>query len=205
MARADWDAVERDYRAGILSFAEIGKLHGVTKGRISQVAKKRGWVQDLTEKIRRRAEEKLNAETVNAEREKAKQEAEKVNAELNEIKREATALEAVEIGATVLVRVKMAHRSDIARYRALAMKLLDELEVQTTQVPDLVNLQSRTKTMKDLSDTLRTLIGLEREAFSMNSDAGGDGGAQGAAGRALTDAERAVRLARLLTQQGAGQ
>lgn len=209
--RIDWEAVERDYRAGVLSFAEMGKIHGVSKGRISQVASKRGWEQDLSAKIKLKAEAKVNAATVNAE----------LNA-----KREVSAAEAVEIGATVLARVKMTHRSDIARSRTLAMRLLEELEAQTVQVPELaklgelmyapdkngtdklnelyhkiISLPSRTKTMKDLGDTLKTLIGLEREAFSMDADNPGDSGDSAAMGRTFTDAERAVRLARLLAQQ----
>lgn len=72
------------------------------------------------------------------------------------------------------------------------MRLLEELEIQTAQVPELaqlgilmanpdekgidklnelyhkiISLPSRTKTMKDLSDTLKTLIALEREAYSI--------------------------------------
>lgn len=176
----DWEAVERDYRAGVMSFAEMGKAHGVSKGRISQVATKRGWEQDLSAKIKAKAEAKVNAATVNAE----------LNA-----KREATAAETVEIGATVLARVKLSHRTDIARSRTLTMRLLEELEAQTAQVPELLQLgelmakpddkgvdklnelyhkiialPSRTKTMKDLGDTLKTLIGLERQAFGLDSE-----------------------------------
>lgn len=176
----DWEAVERDYRAGVMSFAEMGKAHGVSKGRISQVATKRGWEQDLSAKIKAKAEAKVNEATVNAE----------LNA-----KREATAAETVEIGATVLARVKLSHRTDIARSRTLTMRLLEELEAQTAQVPELLQLgelmakpddkgvdklnelyhkiialPSRTKTMKDLGDTLKTLIGLERQAFGLDSE-----------------------------------
>lgn len=177
----DWERVEVDYRAGILSFAEMGKLHGVSKGRISQVAKKLGWTQDLSAKIKAKADAKVNALTVNAE----------LNA-----KREATAAETVEIGATVLARVKMSHRTDIGRGRALAMMLLAELEAQTKQVPELaalgelmakpddkgidklnelyhkvISLGSRTGTMKALAESLSKLVALEREAYGISADA----------------------------------
>lgn len=180
--QADWEAIERDYRAGILSYAEMGKLHGVTKGRICIVAKKQGWTQDLSAKIKAKADAKVNAATVNAE--------------VND-SRAVSIAETIEIGATVLARVKMSHRTDIGRSRTLAMALLEELEMQTAQVPELaqlgelmaapdekgvdklnelyhkiISLPSRTKTMKDLGDTLKTLIGLEREAFGL--DAAGD-------------------------------
>ena len=176
--KTDWEAVERDYRAGILSYAEMGKVHGVTKGRICIVAKKNGWTQDLSAKIKAKAEAKVNAATVNAE--------------VNE-QRLASTAETIEIGATVLARVKMSHRTDIGRSRTLAMHLLEELEQQTAQVPELaqlgelmaapdekgvdklnelyhkvISLPMRTKTMKDLGDTLKTLIALERQAFGLD-------------------------------------
>lgn len=210
----DWEAVERDFRAGILSYAEMGKIHGVSKGRISQVATKNGWTQDLSAKIKAKAEAKVNAATINAE--------------LND-KRSVSTMETIEIGATVLARVKIGHRTDIARSRTLAMRLLEELESQTEQVPELaqlgelmyapdgkgvdklnelyhkiISLPARTKTMKDLSDTLKTLVCLERQAFGLDDGDGEDPPPPGSvAGRALSDAERAVRLARLMAGNGA--
>ncbi len=206
--KTDWEAVERDFRAGILSYAEMGKRHGVSKGRISKVATKHGWTQDLSAKIKAKAEAKVNAATVNAE----------VNAQ-----RAVSIAETIEIGATVLARVKISHRTDIGRSRSLAMRLLEELESQTSQLPELaklgelmahpddkgidkinelyqkiISLPVRTKTMKDLSDTLKTLIGLERQAFGLEDGDGDDPPPSSNSGRSLSDAERAVRLARVL-------
>ena len=103
--------------------------------------------------------------------------------------------EIVEANAGVQASIRISHRKDIGRSRALAMRLLEELELQTNQVPELgqlgelmrspddrgvdklnevyqkvISLPGRTKTMKDLGDTLKTLIGLERQAFSMDDD-----------------------------------
>jgi len=49
----DWDLVEAEFRAGVKTLDQIGKDHGITKGRISQVAKAKGWVRDLSAKIAR--------------------------------------------------------------------------------------------------------------------------------------------------------
>ena len=46
----DWQAIERDYRAGVLSYTEIGALHGVSKGRISLVEKKVELMRKLGQK-----------------------------------------------------------------------------------------------------------------------------------------------------------
>lgn len=178
-ARADWEAIERDYRTGMYSLSELGRLHGVTKGRISQVAKKNAWVQDLSGKIKAKAAQKVNDAAVNAE--------------LN-TQRKISDAEKVEVGATVMARVLIEHKSSIGRSRNLTIKLLDELEHQTDNMdllrqlgeimfsPDdkgkdrlnevyhtIISLPERTKTMKALGETLKVLIGLEREAFGITA------------------------------------
>lgn len=178
-ARADWEAIERDYRTGMFSLSELGRLYGVTKGRISQVAKKNAWVQDLSGKIKAKAAQKVNDAAVNAE--------------LN-TQRKISDAEKVEVGATVMARVLIEHKSSIGRSRNLTIKLLDELEHQTDNMdllrqlgeimfsPDdkgkdrlnevyhtIISLPERTKTMKALGETLKVLIGLEREAFGITA------------------------------------
>jgi len=39
----------------------------------------------------------------------------------------------------------------------------------------VASLPQRTKVLKDLADTLHKVIGMEREAFGLNSEAGTDG------------------------------
>ncbi len=90
----------------------------------------------------------------------------------------------------------MEHRGDIRRARELTNTLFDELGAQCADVsaleqlgdimfdPDdkgrdrlneiyqkVISLPSRVKSMKDLSDSLKTLIGLEREAYSIENKA----------------------------------
>lgn len=40
---ADWEAIERDYRAGVLSLREIAIPNGITEGAIRKRAKRDGW------------------------------------------------------------------------------------------------------------------------------------------------------------------
>lgn len=186
-ALADWEAVERDFRAGILTYSEMALRHGVSKGRISQVAKRDGWTQDLSVKIRAKAEAKLNAATVNAE----------LNAE-----RSASIAETVEIGAQVIVRIKLGQRSSIQRARDLAEKLMLELETETSRkpgapteagekAPPLMPLAAKVTVLKSLTESMRTLIGLERESFGLDEIPPDSDGAPVAR---MSDAEMAVRL-----------
>ena len=56
--QVDWEGVERDYSAGLLSLREIGDKYGVDESGIRYKAKRNGWVRDLS-KIEQRAEDKL--------------------------------------------------------------------------------------------------------------------------------------------------
>ena len=47
----DWEAIERDYRAGILSLREIAAVHGCSHVAISKRARAEAWARDLAAKI----------------------------------------------------------------------------------------------------------------------------------------------------------
>ena len=103
----------------------------------------------------------------------------------------------IEDNATQIASVRISHRKDIARARSVAANLLTELELQTgpdaaamladlgelMRSPDdkgqdklaeiyqkVISLPGRVKTMKDLGDSMRVLIGLEREAYGIEGD-----------------------------------
>lgn len=180
----DWEAVERDYRAGLKSLREIGIGHGVTHGAIRKRAGRDGWDRDLSARIKAKAESLVSK-------------AEVPTTVSTDTAAEEKAI--VEANATAIMRVRLEHRKDIARARTLAMDLLAELE-QTAEAAPLIErlealvaadagldgaivlkrqqqlvkvleLGNRTATMKMLADTMTKLIGLEREAYSLKTDA----------------------------------
>lgn len=186
--KPDWERIECDYRAGILSLREIAAKDGnVTEGAIRKRAKRDGWVRDLGAKIKARADELVRKELVREE----------VRSE-----RTATEREVIEANAARIAQVRGEHRSDISRARALAISLLGELEAQTCdldlleQLGDMLRkeddkgmdklndlyhkviaLPSRVDSVKKLAETLKNLIGLEREAYGLAT--AGDGGSGG--------------------------
>lgn len=178
----DWEAVERDYRPGVLSLAEIGRLHGVTKGRISQVSKRDGWVRDLAARIKVKAEAKLNEAAVNAA--------------LNDPRRKATDEQTVEAVAALKVNVLLGQRGDVAVVRVLQRKLAAELTTVSDNLPALeelgdamrsedergqdkrndlyraiLALPARIKATRDLSEAQRVTVELEGRLFGI---AGGE-------------------------------
>lgn len=181
MSKPDWEAIETAYRAGVMSLREIASQHGISEGAIRKRAKRDDWSRDLNAKIQQKAEDLVRKQEVR-----------------RTVRNESTLTERVLIEATaeVIATVRMEHRGDISRARELTNTLFDELGAQCADVsaleqlgdimfdPDdkgrdrlneiyqkVISLPSRVKSMKDLSDSLKTLIGLEREAYSIENKA----------------------------------
>ena len=181
MSKPDWEAIETAYRAGGMSLREIASQHGISEGAIRKRAKRDDWSRDLNAKIQQKADDLVRKQEVR-----------------KQVRNESTLTERVLIEATaeVIATVRMEHRGDIRRARELTNTLFDELGAQCADVsaleqlgdimfdPDdkgrdrlneiyqkVISLPSRVKSMKDLSDSLKTLIGLEREAYSIENKA----------------------------------
>lgn len=178
MATPDWEAIESAYRAGVMSLREIASQHGISEGAIRKRAKRDEWSRDLNAKVKERADDLVRKAEVR-----------------KQVRTETTLSERVLIEATaeVIATVRMEHRGDIRRARALANTLFDELEAECADVealrtlgqmmlePDengrdrlnelyhaIISMPERVKSMKALSETLKNLIGLERQAYSMD-------------------------------------
>lgn len=180
----DWERIEQLYRAGVLSLREIASAcPGSNHVAIARRAKKFGWVQDLSAKIKAKANDLVTRQGVTAD----------VTAE-----RAVSDKTVIEANAQTIADVRLGHRKDISRSRRLANKLLDELEGLTDnrdlfeQLGELlrseddngqdkrndlymkvIDLPARTKTMKELGETLKNLITLERQAYDLGSEGGG--------------------------------
>lgn len=143
----DWEGVEREYRAGQLSLSEIGEMYGISKGRVCQVAKRDGWVQDLGARIKAQALAKLNEKLINAE--------------LNAESRLASDEERVAAGAEALSRVVLSHQTSVTKLRARIAGYNEELGTCGE------SLAERARILKSLSDTEKVLIALERQAYGI--------------------------------------
>jgi hypothetical protein len=188
-AAPDWERIECDYRAGLLSVREIAASQGITHGAINKRAKRDAWTRDLAAKIKAKADALVSKREVSS---------------LVSAERVATENAIVDANAQVIANIRIAHRTDINRSRKLVMGLLGELEEQTEnidlyrqlgelmQAPDdkgvdklnelyhkVISLGGRTSTMKSLSDSLKTLVTLEREAYGLAVGSTGDEGSDG--------------------------
>ncbi|HDU8708046.1 hypothetical protein ISO36_08895 [Morganella morganii subsp. morganii] len=176
--RPDWEAIESAYRAGVMSLREIASQHDISEGAIRKRAKRDDWSRDLNAKIKARSDDMVRKQEVR-----------------RQVRTETTLSERVLIEATaeVITNVRMEHRGDIRRARELANLLFDELSAECADVtaleklgelmidPDdngrdklnelyhaVISLPERVKSAKALSETLKNLIGLERQAYGLD-------------------------------------
>lgn len=147
----DWEAIEREFRAGQLSVREIGKLYGVSHTAIQKRAKAHEWVQNLTERVKEAVATKLVA---------------------SEVATATNAKQAVEEAAARVVQVIREHRTSIGRGQKITNALFGELE--GADIP----LKDKSVVLGNLSGALKTLVGLERQAFNLGDDQPAGDGAQ---------------------------
>lgn len=175
----DWERIELDYRAGLLSLREIAKANpGASHVAIKKRADKAGWTRDLAAKIKAKADELVNRALVNKP--------------VNETA-SVTEREVIEATALRIAQVRGEHRSDISRARTLGLTLMAELEAQSGdpelfgQLGDImrkpdehgadkmndiyhrtISTPSRVDSVKKVAETLKIVIGMEREAYDLN-------------------------------------
>lgn len=175
----DWERIESQYRAGLMSLREIADDHGISEGAIRKRAKRDDWARDLGAKIQQRADDLVRKAEVRAEVRSTQS---------------ATEREVIEASALRIAQVRGEHRHDITRMRSLILRLLAECEAEAAEpgvfagigdllrAPDdrgmdklndayqkAISLPVRIKGVKELAETMKTLVGLEREAYGIVS------------------------------------
>lgn len=178
----NWEKIELDYRAGVKSIRQIAAENEIAESGIRRRAKQYEWVRDLSEKIKAKADDIVRKESVRS---------------VVRTKTTISEKDTIDANANEVASVRLAHRKDIQRSRKIAMSLFDELEMMVGQenvkllemlgelmwTPDdkgndkvndlymkIISMPGRVKSMKDLSDTLKTLIALERQAFGLDDE-----------------------------------
>lgn len=178
--RIDWETIEKDWRAGIKTKLQMSEEYGVSRAAMDKHFAKLGIDRDLTEKIRAKADALVTLQAVTD-------------------RLHATESEIVEVNANLQANIIRAHRASIGRNQALVLSLMDELEGLTGSkelfeqlgellfAPDkngvdklnelyhkVIALPSRIDGTKKLAETMKVLIGLERQAFGIADNAEGD-------------------------------
>lgn len=178
----DWDKIERDYRADVLSIAQISRESGAPSSTIRARAKRLGWSRNLTARIKSKADEIVNQDAIK-------------NAVANI---QASEEQTIEENARLTAGVRLAHRKDINRARLATVTLLDDLEAMIGQdgreglaelLKALVDeglieerdstaiaaykkatgLSQQIANMQKLADTMTKFVALERQAWNLDN------------------------------------
>lgn len=174
----DWEAVEREYRAGLRSLKDIGAEFGVSDAGIIKRAKRDGWVRDRSKKIMAKAEALVSEKEVST----------KVSAQTKITERQI-----VETNALMIAEKVISQREDVKRARSIVQKLFAEVEAECDHKEDFANigalladpdangrdrlndayraaisLPERIKSAKALADALKVLIELERKVLRIS-------------------------------------
>lgn len=184
--KIDWERIEPDWRAGCKSIQQIKTDYEtdsgekVSKSAINKHFKELGVPRDLSAKVQDKARAIVSASIVSG------------------IVSTVTTIpdaQIINVNAVALANIQIAHRKDIQRSRALVMCLLEEVEQTTTNhdlfkklgelmyKPDekgqdklneiyqkVISMSQRIDGSKKLSEALKTLVTLERQAFKMDAD-----------------------------------
>lgn len=176
--KVDWEEVELAYRANVKTVAQIAKEAGIKDSTLRSRAKRKGWSRDLSKRIRLEANSIVNA---------------------NAVKREVGRLESmdnatVEESAKLTASIRISHREDIGKARALSMMLLDDLKAQIgtdnrKRLEDLfiaalkagvidesaleayervTSVSNHVRTLKDLAEIMTKFVNLERQAYGLD-------------------------------------
>lgn len=190
--RVDYDRIEAGWRAGVLSPHQLAAQYTAETGEpVSHAAIIKHFTKlevprDLSAKVAAKANAKVDAAMVTR----------KVTA-VTKIPEK----EIVEAVANSQASIRLAHRADIDRTRRLCMRMLAELEQQSAapellgEVAEILagvppeemtkaqrakladaaaragSLQSRSSTMRSLSESLKSLVALERQAYGIKEEA----------------------------------
>jgi predicted nucleic acid-binding Zn-ribbon protein len=150
----DWEAIERAYRAGLLSVRAIAEKYDTNEGTIRSRAKKNGWVRDLTEQVRTATKEKLSRKDS------------RNDVTQRDVREDA---QIVEEAATEAASVVLAHRLDLAQWRSISNKLreaLQDIEVTEDNIGDF------SRSLNAGVDAQLKVIKGERQAYNLDTDEG---------------------------------
>lgn len=150
--RADWEAVERDYRTGRFTLRELEAKHGPNNATIGRRAEREGWTKDLSDAIRQATNAKVIAATVQQECSSAQQSA------------ATTVLAAAELNKQII----LGHRTALRELGEKAETARDTLMTLANSVADVREAATVMSALESYGRIVKLRVEKEREAFGIN-------------------------------------
>lgn len=179
----DWEAVEKDYRAGQLTFRQMADVHSVSVSQIREKAKQLGWERNLAGAIRERTKAKISQIDVAELIEQSAHESAQQSSQ--------TQKNAIEIAADIATGVVMSHRKHYSKVKTLAADMLEEVaefgkdKTSLSQLVEIIGqddplaaqaikrvtgFAGRVQSLEKLANTLVKIADAERKAFGIDDE-----------------------------------
>lgn len=146
----DWDAIERDYRAGIKTLREIAGEHEISHVAINKRAKKHEWTRDLSAKIEQKREELVTKASVTS------------------LVTKSDEVTIIKTAAELQAGVILVEREEIKRLGEHA----DSLEAQLDKSGE--DLRTNATVTKQIVEIREKIINMRRRNFGINDNANGE-------------------------------
>ena len=196
--RHDWELIEREYRTGRFSLAQLEARHGVNRSNISRRARKEGWKKDLSGRVRERTQEKIARVSLPPEAQEALDEQDDA---------------IIEFAANENAAVVKGHRTTLERWRGITNRYAEILEEQVEKGTIVVDVRTGGTVEVDVpldyvgkclgfgTQALERVVKLERQNYGLDLKESDDKAPEAE----LTDDELEARIAKLQQQVGGEQ
>jgi hypothetical protein len=150
----DWEAIERAYRAGMLSLRAMAEQFGSKESTIRSRASKNGWKMDLTAQVKAATKEKLSRSTS------------RTTVAQSDVREDA---QIIEEASDVAASIVLSHRTDLAQWRGIANKLRDALDALPVTEE---NHGDFARSLNAGVDAQLKVIKGERQAYNLDTETG---------------------------------
>ena len=150
----DWEAIERAYRAGMLSLRAMAEQFGSKESTIRSRASKNGWKMDLTAQVKAATKEKLSRNTS------------RTTVAQSDVREDA---QIIEEASDVAASIVLSHRTDLAQWRGIANKLRDALDALPVTEE---NHGDFARSLNAGVDAQLKVIKGERQAYNLDTETG---------------------------------
>ena len=174
----DWEAIERDYRVGVLTIQMLLDKYGVNRVTIHRRAKKYNWTRDLSVQVQAATKAKVNAlivqdATITQQTRNMKDAIEVVSqANINAITIRSHQKDAAlikEIMAELLARLQD-QACDADTVKELLERIKAEDPLAYREMYKAMSLSSHVDTLKKITELHATIIKIERQAYNIDTN-----------------------------------
>ncbi len=205
----DWEAVEREYRAGVRSLRDIAAEFGCVESAIRKKAGNEYWSRDISAKVKQKADELVRKAEVRSEVRSRGAVSER---------------EQIQASASMIADKVINQREDIRRARATVQRLWALVDVELDHPEELaslgelmaapsdsgqdklndmyhaaIGLPQQIKNVKLLADAIKVMIELERRVLRIDEQPEDPFNGMSK----MTDAQRVSRIASILAKASA--